>query len=141
MMMRRYGMMPSLAAKMREFADDLTPEERAQVRASEGSGPGATTVREKLERWAAGLTAEEREGLRLALAHAGSGEDAETRGFMKPLYDDGFGYKGPPRPVEGQGGGGDFGGLIPQQYKDAWDLLTSLRAHNIIPTSITWPPY
>jgi hypothetical protein len=38
-------------------------------------------------------------------------------------------------------GGGDLGGLIPQQYKDAWDLIKGLRLHNVIPTSITWRLY
>ena len=64
---------------------------------------------------------------------AADANGADTAGYMTPLYDDGLGNKGRPRPTEGTGGGGDFGALIPQQYKDAWNFITSLQAHNVIP--------
>ena len=135
-------MISSLETKLQQFVDELTPEEQARLSAMEDEadlGGLVPSARHKLERLAAGLTPQERAAMVGAGAAAGDG--ADTEGYMTPLYDDGLGNKGRPRPVEGNGGGGDFGGLIPQQCKDAWNLIRSLRAHNIIPTSITWPPY
>jgi len=141
-------MTASLASKLQQFVAGLTPEEEAQLRALQTEndlGALAPALRAKVERSAAGLTSEERAELRRLPAGVdrpvAAGERPDVRGHMAPLYDDGLGNKGRPQPTEGTGGGGDFGALIPQQYKDAWNFIRGLRTHNIIPTSITWPPY
>jgi hypothetical protein len=140
--------MSSLATKLQQFAAGLTPEEESRLRALQTADDLVALVpalRAKLERSAAELTLEEQAELRLLPAGADGravlGGQADVEGHMAPLYDDGLGNKGRPQPTEGTGGGGDLGALIPKQYKDAWNFIRGLRTHNIIPTSITWPPY
>ncbi|MGH2603993.1 MAG: hypothetical protein ACRDJ9_31990, partial [Dehalococcoidia bacterium] len=68
------------------------------------------TARATLEQSATGLSPEEQAQPRLATQGTGVGpataDQTDVAGHMVPLYDDGFGNKGRPRPVEGTGGGG-----------------------------------
>ncbi|MGH2584158.1 MAG: hypothetical protein ACRDJE_04530 [Dehalococcoidia bacterium] len=114
---------PSLQAKLLAFAEGLTPEESEQLhtlQTEDVTGMLSPSLREKAQRVAEGLTAEEAAQLQTLL------HDAETAGYMAPLYDDGWGYKGPPRPTEGTGGGGAVLGLASQKYQEQRDLALTI---------------
>ncbi|MGH2601836.1 MAG: hypothetical protein ACRDJ9_20935 [Dehalococcoidia bacterium] len=111
---------PALEAKLRQLADDLTPEERTQLRAlppENDIGEPSPSLRAKLQRSVDGLTAEEQAQLRLLLESVGSGAaagaEADAQGYMKPVYEGPFGYKGRPGtdPELNQPGGGNSGAL------------------------------
>lgn len=47
----------------------------------------------------------------------------DVQGYMTPLYGDGLGHKGQPRPSEGTGGGIDIVGAISDEYKVRRDAV------------------
>ena len=106
---------PSLRAKLEQFADGLTPDEQAEMRAMQGEPEDVTgmlspSLEDKARRAVEELTPEEEAELYRLLAAAGAGAsdgaDASVEGYSNPLYDDGWGNKARPGGVEAQGGGG-----------------------------------
>lgn len=111
-------LLPSLQAKIQVFADGLTPEETEQLRTLH-SEAGAGLVPPSLQAFHAELPADEQLVLALAfrrpVAGAGAatgGEGAEVQGYMKPLYEGDYGWKGPPgtNPAYSQPGGSNISG-------------------------------
>ena|SRR5215211_1952812 len=112
------AMLPSLRAKLEAFADGLTPEEAERLHgppAENERGEVVPALRAKLQRTVDGLTPEEKAQLHLLLQCAA--EDAapdaaaDVRGYMKPVYEGPFGWKGPPGtdPELNNPGGGNSG--------------------------------
>jgi hypothetical protein len=102
------AMMPSLQAKLEQFADALTPEEWEHLRLL----------------------------VQRAGAGAAGGEPADVTGYRKAEYEDTDGYKGRPgtNPAfQPQGGGGDLWALVPQPYERAWNVVKNLRPGDFIP--------
>ena len=112
------AMMPSLRAKLRTFADGLTPEEAERLRGLPTEierGEHVPALRAKLQRTVDGLTPEEQAQLHLLLQRCGEdaapGAAADVRGYMNPVYAGPFGWKGPPHldPEFNNPGGGNSG--------------------------------
>jgi hypothetical protein len=121
------AMSPSLETKLRQFVDGLTPEEAEQLRAIHGddvTGMLSPSLQDKAHQVAATFTSEEQVQLSILLARAGvgvaTGEEADTQGYMRAMYEDDLGYKGKPGtdPTQQQTGGSNLfpivaaGGLI-----------------------------
>ena len=91
----------TLEAKLRRFADALTPEEQAEVRALQThdvTGMLSPSLRAKAQRAADALTTAEVAQLSLLLEHAGVAATttggADVRGYAIAEYEDAYGYKG-----------------------------------------------
>jgi hypothetical protein len=107
--------LPSLRAKLQRFVDELTPNERAHLcsnPADVGHDALSPSLEAKAERAAEELTPEEEALLERLAREAVAGEAPDTRGYMKPLYEGPFGWKGPPGtdPSLNQPGGGNLSG-------------------------------
>jgi hypothetical protein len=92
----------ALEAKLRRFADALTPEERAEVRALQPhdvTGMISPSLRAKAQQATDELTTAEVAQLGLLLERAGvaatSAGEAEVRGYRVAQYEDAYGWKGP----------------------------------------------
>lgn len=117
---------PTLRAKLQQLVDGLTPDEGAQMRSVLPVGSWnelSPLLQRRLRRFVDELSPEEDTQLRLlqrSAADAATGDQADVAGHMTPLYDDGQGYKGRPRPTEGAGGGG---AVLAQKYQEQRDLF------------------
>lgn len=128
----------ALQTKLRQFADGLTPEEQAQLRAMRAESHTdelTPSLRDKLQRSADGLTPAEEGQLRLLMQRAGAGappgEEADARGHM--IAQDRL-QPGP----DGTGGGGDLGGLIPAPYKQIPGLFAAAVRSFTLPGVPSW---
>jgi hypothetical protein len=123
----RSVILPSLEAKLRQFAEALAPEEVTRLRETQKddvTGMLSPSLRDKAQQVAGALSPEEQEQLYHLLERAGVaatvGGEADTQGYMKAMYEDDLGYKGKPGtdPTQQQTGGHDLlpllvvGGLI-----------------------------
>jgi hypothetical protein len=129
----------SVRMKLLRFADELTDEDAAQLallRPSLRSEALTPSLRAKVERAAGDFTADEAAELR----RLSGANRADAAGYMKPLYEDGEGNKGRPRPTEGTGGGGGaveaLGDLLGEKYRQHRDGITMLI--NALPTFVRW---
>lgn len=89
-------MLPSLEAKLRQLAGELTPEDEAQLRAMgmmASADELSQSMQVKFRQCAAALTRDEATQLRL-LSEFISGSTDDTAGFMIALYEGDPGNKG-----------------------------------------------
>jgi hypothetical protein len=94
---------PSLEAKLRQFADGLTAEEQAQVRAlqtNDVTGMLAPSLRDKAQQVADTLTPEEQAQVHLLVERTGvaapATDEADVEGHRAAHYEDDDGWKGKP---------------------------------------------
>ena len=113
----------TLHAKLQQFADGLTPDEQAELRAMQTEPEDVTgmlspSLEDKVRRAAEELAPEEEAELYRLLAPAdegaATGADDDARGYMKAVYEGPYGWKGRPGtdPELKQPGGGG-GGKLP----------------------------